>query len=185
MVPVKSLIFRSVLTGTAVLLGTGLSYRQWIVPLQHRQATELQEVAEVRERLRNAQEEMGGIKTQEQEANRIRSALNSVHANVPIGPAIAWFPPRLKTQLANRGVQAEVRLNSSAPEPGLASFERTYWHLSLPQQAGVRTMTDALLAVAQIEQQDNFVKILDFSFSETGDTGSTVGRVNLKAFVRK
>lgn len=168
-----------------MLAGIGFFYRERIVPLQERQVETRKELGDLRTQLLAAQEEMKEIKGHEVNATRMRSLLNALYRDTPIGPAITWFPTQMKTHLSKFGVaDVEVRLNASRPEPRLPGFERTFWHTSLPQQKG-RKMTDVLLAVAQIEQ-DSFVKIIDVSLqSETGEPVWTAGQVNVAAFVRK
>lgn len=186
MPPLRSLVFRSILAGSAVLAMTGLFYRYSIVPRQQEQTELARKTEELRTRLRAAQEEMFQIKEQEQTLTGIRYRLNAMYDDTPSGPAVTWIPVRVKARLSRFGVErANIRLNSMQREPRLPGFERGFWHVSLPPESGLRKMTDALLAVAQIEQ-DRFIKILELNLrSETEEPGWTTGHVNVMSFVRK
>lgn len=184
---VRSWVLSGALAGTLFSLGIAFVHHRWIAPLERRQAETQRELSSVQVHLHTSQSEMSAIKDREQEIARLRRGLDSLHENVPIGPAIAWFPTRLKEQLAASGVaDAEVRLNTSAAVPGLPGYEWTYWHVSLPPQAGLDKVSDALRALAHIAQQDRFVRLMDFSlYSGAGETASATGRMNVMAFVRK
>lgn len=183
----RSLMLRVALVGTVMLVGMALSYRRWIGPVDSRYAETVRRMDAVRERLQIADREMRGIKERQQQGSGIRKDLSSHHDELPNDPVIVWFPSRVKTLLGRLGVsEVNVRLNKTTPEPLLLGFEQTYWLASVPVQGEARKFTDVLLAVAQIEQQDSFVKIEGLSFHlETQEPCGTTGYVNLKAFLPK
>lgn len=171
----------------SVALAAAFVQRCQIAPLEQKQAETRRMLAEMEGRLLSARAEMAGIKEREQEIARIRKDLNALHATAELGPAVTWFPTRIKEQLSAFGVsEAEVRRNTSVAVPGLPGYEWSYWHVALPPQAGLRKVTDALAAVAQIDGRDRFAKIVDFSMSAgVGESPAPSGRINVKTFVRK
>lgn len=183
----RGTFLRLIQAGGAVLGAAWWFHSQWIVPLRHREAESLQQMAGVRERIETAREEMQMISEQEQEAARARNALNSLYRHIPASPAVAWFPGRLREHFRRLGIdEIAVRLNTTAPEPEFPAYERTYWRVNMPVQGGSRNMNGILLAVAEFEQQETFVKILDLSFrSGPGEPGGPTGGFNAAAFVRK
>ena len=100
---------------------------------------------------------------------------------------LPWFPVKLRAHLRNFGItEATVRMNGSKPEPGVLGYERTYWRLTFPRQEGVRNISSILLALAEVEQIDRAVKILDFSLhSDPEPPHAPLGGVNIAALLRK
>ena len=176
-----------IVVGVITLIGSAWSYTQMIRPLHQRESALWQEVAALQQRSDDVRKEMSQIKENEQEAMRLRGNLNSLFDDVPLGPAISWFPGRLKTQLSGFGVtKAEIRQNTAVQIPGLPGFEWTFWHVQLPRQGGIRKVSDILLAIAQIEQQDRFVKVVDLTVrADQQEALWVAGNVNVAAFVRK
>lgn len=187
MSPLRLLMIRALIAGSIILAGCGIVYNRAIAPLQRQQAEWLLEIDSLRNQVRLAQDELNAIKDQEQAGWQLRRSLDSLHDGIPVDSAVTWFPPRMKSLLGRLGVeQVGIRLNTTEPEPKLVGYERTFWHVSLPQQSSMRKMTDALLVVAQLEQQDRFVKIMDFSLhAEAQEPAWVAGHVNVMAFVRK
>jgi len=182
-----ALMLRTVLIGAVGLVGTNTLYQHWIQPLETRQAEGARELADVRERLESARREMVEIKKREQTATALRQALKSLHENLPEAAASHWLPTRLKMTLSRFGVaQATVQWDKAVDEPAIPDCERAYCRVTIPREAGLRKVADALLAVAQIEQQDHFVSIQELSFHlDTPEAGGTTGSVNLAAVVPK
>ena len=177
-------LHRLIPAGGVVLCAAWWFHAEWIAPLGHREAESQQQIANVRERLEAARGEIRKISEEEQEAGRTRSALNSLYERTPAGPAVTWFPVRLRDHFRRFGIaEIAIRLNTTAPEPELPAYERTYWRVSMQVQEGSRNMNGILLAVAEFEQQETFVKILDLSFRS--DPGGLAGGFNAAAFVRK
>lgn len=183
----RAAVLRSLLAVALMLGGIAIYYHVRIAPLRQQQSEAGQQIAIVRGHLEAAQRELGKIKTLEQERWRFRQHLNALHEDSPVAPAVTWFPARMKAHLARYGVgQAEIRLNTIESKSCIAGFDRSYWHVKLPPQPGLRKMTDALLAVAQFEQHDRFVKIVDLNLrAQPGEASVISGDVNVTAFLRK
>lgn len=187
MTPARAFILRAALAGVGLLIATAFSYRYWIRPLEVRHAETVAKIEEVRERFRANEREVTRIHERQKEGPAIRSALASLHDNLPADPVVVWLPSRVRTMLGRFGVAGvDVRLNRAVPERLLPEFERTTWLVSVPMQPKARKLTDILLAVAQIEQQDNFVQIDGLSLRvDSEEPGGTTGYLNLTAFLPK
>ncbi len=184
MPPVRSLFFHPFFVGGTVLGLTILIEAEGSNPLRQKEAQMRRDVSGLRERIKEARDEFHEIKEQEQAVGRERSALNAVHPDVPPGPAVVWFPVRLKEHLRRFGVaEVVIRQNTALPEPGLAGFERTYWRLSFPAQESVRDLKTLLTIAAEFEQQYTFVKVLDVSLHS--ESQGSAGGFNIAALVRK
>jgi hypothetical protein len=183
----RSQVLRTLLIGVVVIFGVALTYRRWIRPVETQRAANMQRIDKVRDQLRSAEREMMAIKNREQDGSEIRKTLSSLHENLPATPPVVWLPDHLKTTLARLGVvNVNVRLNKAAPEPLLVGFERVYWFVSVPTQTEARILTHVLLAVSQIEQQSNFVRIESLSFHlDDHEQKGASGYVNLTSFVPK
>jgi len=178
---------RQFLAGGAVLGVAWWFYSHWLVPLQQREVECQKTLAETRQRLSDAKMQIQEIAKEEQAAAGTRSLLNSLQNGIPKEPTAVWLPVRLKAHLDSAGItEAGIRLNSAIPEPGVPDYERTYWNLNRPRQEGMRTMGAVLLAVAEIEKQEPFVKILDVSFNADPEAPHWfAGGINVTALVPK
>ncbi len=189
MQPARSTYLRGIVAGGALLAAAWCFHSRWIVPLQRCELELAGGLADVRQRLADARIEIREAVKQEQEQGSVnaRMELSSLRGDRPGEPAVVWLPPKLRTDLAQFGIEeAVIRQNSAVPEPGLSGYERTYWRLTLPPQGGMRTMTGVLLAVADLEQSDRRLKVLDFSFQcDAVDSRWPAGGFNISALVRK
>lgn len=178
---------RQFLAGGAVLGVAWWFHSHWLIPLQRREVECLKTLADVRQRLSDAKAEIHEISKQEQVAAGTRGLLHSLQHGIPKEPTAVWLPVRLRAHLRSAGIaDAGIRLNSEIPEPGVPDYERTYWHLNLPRQEGMRTMGGVLLAVTEIERQEPFVRILDVSFSaDPEEPHWFAGGFNVTALVPK
>lgn len=181
----RSLTFRVALAGVVLLLATAFSYWRWIRPLEIRHAETAQHIGDVDERIRRAEREMLKLKDRQEQGSSIRRSLSALHYDVPADPPIVWLPSRLQSLLDRLGVMGvSVRPNKTTPERLLPGFDRTYWLASVPTQSKTRKFSDILLAVAQIEQQDNFIQIEALSLQvDAQEPGGTAGYLNLTAFL--
>ncbi|MEQ1860758.1 MAG: hypothetical protein ABMA13_12560 [Chthoniobacteraceae bacterium] len=158
-----------------------------IAPLVEREVSLQSSLADVRQRLGAARVAARNIIEQEQKSADARAGLTALLGARPTGPAVVWFPVRLNSHLQRFGIaEAGIRLNATVPERGLAGFHRGYWHLNVPAQVGMKNLTGVLLAVAEIEEQESFVRVLDFSFQSSVEPPHwPAGGLNVAALLRK
>ena len=132
--------------------------------LVEREQANLRKTAGLREEMDGAREKIAAIAPIEQRAAEIPGELDRWREERRSGPEVVWFPDWLRAQLRRFGiVEAQIRLNTRVPEPGLPGFSRSCWNVNLPKQDGVRNATALLLAVKEIGQRERFVKTLDCS----------------------
>lgn len=179
---------------TIWLVGTGLvglalwsgqiQLRSYKIFRERDEANE-RKAAELHRQLESAHRTIGEVKEIEQQAAAVRTGLDRWATERQTGPTVVWFPGWLKAQLLRRGIaEAQIRLNTEVPEPGLPGFKRTCWNVNLPPQEGVRSMTALLLAVRDIEQRDRFVKILDCSIRAVPEEPARlVGAFNVEVLI--
>lgn len=183
----RSISVRQFLAAGAVLGAAWCIHSHWLVPVQQREAECLQALADVRQRLGDAKAKIQEIRRQEQAAGGARGLLASLRDNVPEEPTSVWLPVRLRAPLRSAGIEeAGIRMNSAIPDPSVPGYERTFWHLNLPRQDGMKTMGGVLLAVAEIERHEPFVRILDVSFAtDSEEPHWPAGGLNVTALVPK
>jgi hypothetical protein len=178
---------RRVLWSGAVLAAASLFHRFWVVPLQQREAESHQELAELRDRLEEARNAIQEIKEKEQHAASGRRMLNALIGDRPAGSATTWLPVELRKHLGSFGIaETSIRQNITKPEAGLPGYERTYWHLKLPSQAGMEGISGMLVAAADMELHFPFIRVLDLSF-RCGEEAPfpPSGGLNISALTRK
>jgi hypothetical protein len=178
---------RHLCAGGTLLGAAWAIHAHWIAPLDRRISQLAGDIAATQEQIQGARHAIQKIKAQEQANAQSRRQLNASTGDLPGAPVEAWFPPKLRTHLLQFGItEAVIRLNTKAPEPCLSGYERTYWRLGLPAQHGVRTISTVVHAVAEIEEQDPFTRIVDFSVrSDPMEPDAITGGVNLTALVRR
>jgi len=183
---IRALMIRTLAVVAAALMGANLTYQRWIAPLEADRTKSARELATLNEQIQSARKEMWKIGRREQSSAQVRIAVSSMHEYLPADAVpIIWLPPRLKTTLSRFGVsESKIELYHTSAERALPGFERTLWHVAIPKQPSLNKLTDVLLAVAQIEQQEHFVNIQDLEFhSESQEPGKITGFVNLTVFL--
>jgi hypothetical protein len=161
-------------------------YVHSIAPFSQRETEALREAGDLGERVDGAQKTMADIQAQEKDADRVRSELERLRDELPADAAVA-VPALVKEHFARHGIVVPlVRLNTMQEEPELPGCEHGYWSVALPIDDAGRNITAMLLAVADFDQQNPFVRVLDFSIRpDPENPGGRVGSLNLAALVRK
>jgi len=182
-----SISVRQFLMGGVLLGAAWWFHSHWFVPLQQREVECMRELGEARQRVSDAKLKIHEVSRKEQAARVTRGVLDSLQGDIPKEPMVVWLPVRLRTHLRGTGIaDAAIRMNSAMPEPDVPGYERSFWHLNLPKQGGMRNINDVLLAVAEIERQQPFVRILDLSFSaDPEEPHWPAGRFNVSVLVPK
>ncbi len=130
-------------------------------------------LAELATRLADARKAIDGISEIEQQTASVRSGLVRWSGQVSSAAAKVWFPVWLKEQLQSIGIsEAQIRLNTEIPEPGLSGFKRSFWNVNLPEQAGLSDIPKLLLRLQEIEQRGSTFKFLDCNI-RTGQRSPT------------
>ena len=187
MSPASSSLIRRILAGSVVLCAAWWFHSHWIAPLRRHETDCQKSLVELRQRLGDAKEQIRMAGEQAAEAARVQASLELLRGGISSGPTTVWLPVRIKTHLQRAGVaDTVIRMNSALPEPGLAGYERTSWNLNVPRQEKLQNMNGILLAVAEIESKEPFVRILDLSFrSEVKEPHLPAGVINVTALVPK
>lgn len=177
---------KTLAVGAAVWVAWGL-YSEKIAPLATRENEAARSVAELRERIQGARNSIKEIHKLEQEATEARTELERKPSDIPAGQAIVWFPPRLKGHFDRFGIAVGVtRLISVREEARLPGYKRSYWSIGVPFLKGDRTANSLLLAVADLERQDRFVKVVDFALQpDLENPGNFTAAVSVSALVRE
>lgn len=183
----SSMFLRRVLAGGVVLGTAWWFHSQMLVPLQQRERECLRAIDDVQRRLTDARAVLQEIRDRETKVASAGAALDPLRGEAPKDPTVIWLPERLKKDLHSGGIaEAGIRVNSALPEPFAGGYERTYWHINVPQQPGIPNMNAALLAVTEIERQESFVRILDLTFrADPDEPHRPAGSLNVSAIVRK
>lgn len=162
-------------------------HSQSLIPILEQEKANRDSIAKLNGQLESARRDLDAIKASERRATGARAELIQWSQERPMGPPIVWFPGKLKEHLHRLGItEAGIRLNTELPEPGVSEFTRTYWHVNLPPQEGLQSITALLSAVAEIERLEPWVKIMDCVFHSDADAkSSTAGGFNVEALIRK
>ena len=187
MLAAESGIRRHVLTGAVLVGSLWFFHSKAITPLRLLEKDSRKSLAELREHLDSARKSIGEIKDSEREAGKALSELNGLLGPRTEDSVMVSFPESLKEHFLRFGIQVSVvRLNATRDEPDLSGYQRVYWSVGLPVAEADRNATGLLLAVAELEKQDRFIKVVDFALQrDAEDPRLRTASINLLALVRK
>lgn len=163
-----------------------LIYSLSITPLQRR-ATEFQRTAaDLRGRIASARHTIEETKKQEEAVASARAELQRIQGDLPTGSAMAWFPNRMKRHFDKLGIpDSATRLNTALNEPDMPDYERSYWAVDLPIRATTADMSKLLIAVAELEEAEPLVKVMDLAIRQDDDSGRRTAVINVTTLVRR
>ena len=184
----KTWVRIKIIATCGLILALGRTFdRQFIEPLRQRETETLREVEVFTKRLADARTTIAGIQTQEKDAERVQSELERLQAEIPAGAATNAVPARVKESFTRFDLAMPlVRLNPTLDETELPGYGHGHWFVALPIGNAGRDVTTMLLAVADLDQQDPFVRVLTFHIQpDYENPGRRVGSLNLGALIRK
>jgi hypothetical protein len=81
---------------------------------------------------------------------------------------------------------ALVRLNTTRDEPNISGCERDFLSVALPIDDAGRNIPNVIAAVADLDQRNPFVRVLDFAIrADPENPARRVGSLNLAALIQK
>jgi hypothetical protein len=147
----------------AVILLPILMYFQWLVPLRKLNNNSRQMISDVTHRLEYVSKTTGKVREMEMNTAKPRNVLNSLLGNRPTGSELVWLPQMLKEHFSHFGLTVGiVRFNTTLPVDGLNGYKRTYYAVGIPLGTDGKNNLGLLLAMAELEAQHRYLKVLDF-----------------------
>lgn len=163
----QTFIFRRPFVAALCLAMAWLFHRQMIVPLQKREMDTRQKIADLRGRIGPANRALDEFQALKQRAALGVAELDRFRGELSEGSVMAWFPVRISQSLARSETQiSSIRLNTTLPASGLPRCERSYWHVVVPVNPANHGIAGLLLTLAEFEQQEPFVRVLDLAASD-------------------
>jgi hypothetical protein len=184
----ESPFFRRVLAGVVLPGCLLLFYRLEIAPVRWRAQDFLRRRADLQKQIDSGHKAIEEARVSEGEAAKAASELNRLLSGMLSGSSVmVSFPERIKEHFSRFGLPLTVvRLNTAQDEPDLPGFQRVYWSVGVPIPEKDRTFTGLLLAVAELEQANRFVNVLDFTLQpDAEDSRRRTAGVNVEALVPK
>jgi len=116
-----------------------------------------------------------------------RAQIDRPEQKIPGPLAPVSIPDDLKKHFARSGLSVTVKLVKTDGElAGLPGYARGFWSVTLPLAKTSQQTTGALLATAQFEQQQPFVKVLDLAIQpDPAEPARRLAELYLTAFFRK
>lgn len=173
-------IHRSLLAAALCLGAVWLFYRQWILPVQAGEKDTHSKIAELRAKIASANKEIESLQLLKNRAAIGTAELGRLQGEVHKGAVMAWFPVQIQQAFAQaENPVSSVRLNTTLLASGLPGCERSYWRVVAPFEPARRGIAGLLLAVNEIERQEPFVRLLDFSVkSDPANAKAGVAEMN-------
>jgi hypothetical protein len=150
---------KKIVLGGLCLIGLLYVYFVFIIgPLNRSEATTKAKIAELQSKTASSKSDITKAARLEESARAATSHYEALRTLSPEGAPIAWFPPRIKTFLAEQHIdKATVRLDSTSAckEKELSAWSRLTWTIDLPQ-------TDFIIlgkAIAKLENSEPLISI--------------------------
>ena len=176
------------LLAAGMALLAGWDYQAALVaPLRAKESEDLRDVANLNERIAAAQKTIAEIQAKESGAGRIRGELIRLQDDLPAGSAMVTLPGLVKVHFGRSGIAVGLmRLNTTRDEPGSPGYQRHFWSLALPIDDAGRNITKMLLAVADLDREHPFLKVLDFAIRPDPEhPGGSMASLNVSTLIRK
>ena len=138
-------------------------------------------------RIFDGQKEVKSIRELEKKAASALTELRRLDGEFPSGPPIVWVPERIKQHFRRFGfAELTTRVETAVEEPELPGYQRIYWCVGLPIQNVKRHIGGLLLAVADLEQAEQIVRVADVEIpKEADEPGQNPVTVTFSTLVRK
>lgn len=175
------------LTAAAALLATVATYFYEVVPLRERNERLQQSLRATREARARDWAQIRQAREREQETAGARAEISRLLGYLHEGSAAVEMPLLAKKHFHRFSFEASVvRLNALRNESGLQHCQTAYLGVGVPVERGGQDVAGLLLAVAELEDQNKFVRIVDFSLGpDAEDPRRLMGGFNFSALVRE
>lgn len=127
------------------------------------------------------------IRTLEIKSEALRSEIEQLENDLPGQRALLLFPEQMEKTFTRFGVSiSAARLNKVGEEASLPGYSRGSWSVTLPLAESAHQIDSALLAVAELERNHPFVKVVDFAIQPDPEVPARhVAAVSLLTLFRK
>lgn len=162
-------------------------YRSAIAPQRERESEMRRSVAALKAQIASGRRVIGEIQELETRLTRERRELASERGDLPAGSAMIWLPELVKEHFGRLGITVWlVRLNTTQEQANIPGYDRAFWSVALPVKEKGREVAKLLRAVADLERQNFFIRVLDFVIRpDPENPDGPVASMNLTALVRK
>ncbi len=165
--------FGAVLACGLTLAAGRAVYVRSIAPLLLQETEILGEVGDLKGRIAGARQTLAETLAQEEDIEQARGELMRMKDDRPAGAAEVWVPGLVQPYLRRFGFEKLVtRKNTALKEPHLPGYERIYWCLSVPLQSVPNELTNLLTAIADLEQAEPSVRVVDLVIRPDPDDSS-------------
>lgn len=182
-------LFAAVIVGGLLLAAGREFYQRSILPLRQQEAKLRNDLPDLRGRIIGARQTVAEIWKQEKEAEGKRIELKRLKRGSLEGeePPMVAVPASMREHFTRAGlVVSVVRLNTTQDEPELPGCQRVFWSVALPIDGTGHDVAALLQAVADLDQQGSFVRVLDFAIRpDPENAGGRVGLLNVTALIGK
>lgn len=171
----------------ASLCATGIVYFCEIVPLSERNERLEQRLAATQEQRELERNKIELAREREQETAVARAELSDLLGYLPEKSVSVRLPLLTREHFQHFGFQTPViRLNAVRDEYGLPHSRVAYLGAGVPVGRSTQSVSGLLMAIAEFENQNRFVKVLDVSIGPDAlDPRQLMGGFNFSALVRE
>lgn len=172
--------------GLALAGGREFHVRSTVL-LRQQEAEILRDVADLSRRIDGAHKTIEEVRTQQKDAEASRIEWERLQDDHPAGSPMVWVPTLVRDQFARSGTAVLLtRLNTIQDEPNLRGYRRGFWSTALPIDEGGRNIPALLQGVADLEQRNPCVRVLDFTIRpDPENPGGRVALLNLTTLIPK
>ena len=183
----RSLFLRQVLLCGTALASAWLFQSQVLAPLKLRDEAFTRKRTELQENLTSAHDQLVAIKESEVKVGEARATLNRLLGEHREASTLVSFPNEMVEYFSRFGFSsALVRMVTAREERELPGYQRLYWSIGLAIPKTDRNAEGLLLAVAEIEQQARYIKVIDFALqADAEDPSLRTASINVMVLSEK
>ena len=177
---------QALLCGSALVSGWMFQSRA-ITPLNLRDEALVRKRTELQDNLQSTHEKLLAIKEFDGKIGEARGVLNRLAGDQGETSMIVAFPKEMVEHFTRFGFSsASVRLVKASQERDLPGYQRLYWSIGIRIPSTERHVEGLLLATAELQQNDRYVKVVDFTLQpDVKDSSLRTASVDLVVLSKK
>jgi hypothetical protein len=171
------------------LAGVWLDFRAAIAPVRERERQVRAETASLREQISDVRKTVQEIHGLEIRSASERGELNRSDSEFPAGSPVVWIPGLVKRHFGRFGfAELNTEMKDALDEPEFPEYQRIHWstYVVLPMRDAARQIGALLLAVAELEQTERIVRLVDIAVETDADErGPRTAVITFSTLLRK
>jgi hypothetical protein len=185
--PTVQHILLGLLAGTLATVGPWTAYTDRVVPLREGERRDRKHVADLHRQMGDSRMEIEKVRARQDNAAKARAELDRTAVEIPEGQPLVWVPGLVQDHFSRFGFSNPVtRQNLALKDPHQPGYQRIFWCAALPLQGAPKEVGALLTAVAEFEQANPIIRVVDLVIlSASDETSQRSAAVTFSTLVRE